>query len=139
MGDLGKLADELDSKIPLAAINDWAPAVSAGFAAIAATASWIAVRQTRRDFRLSRQPELEIRVIEGLDTGTVKVLIQNHGRGAARGVKFVVVEGDDAIYGFLPPDATLGAGQSRTLFTPIQTSPGKETVPGGIFKDGGGH
>jgi len=73
--------------VPIAAVSDWAPAISAAFAAVAATASWIAVRQTRRDFRLARQPEMEIQVIEGLDTGSVKIMIHNHGRSAARGVK----------------------------------------------------
>lgn len=82
---------------------------------------------------------MEIQVIEGLDTGSVKILIHNHGRSAARGVKFVVVEGDDATYGFLPPDATLAPGERRTLLTPMHPSPDRESVAVVICHDGDGY
>jgi hypothetical protein len=119
----------------LAAVSDWAPAASAGCAAIAAIASWVTVRQTRRDFVAARRPELEIMVIENLDTGALKVHFQNHGEAAARNVRFVVVEPDATAIGNLPPNATLVPGESRTLLTPMNSSDSRSAIAAVLCND----
>lgn len=126
-------------RVALDSVADWAPAASAAFAAVAALASWVVVRQTRRDFVAARQPDLEITVIENLDTGAVKIHIQNHGKAAGRGVKFVVVQQDTAAYGFLPPDATLAAGESRMLRTPMVADSERAAVGMVLCNDGDGY
>lgn len=124
----------------LASISDWAPVASAGFAAIAAIASWIAVRQTRRDFVASRKPDLEITLIENMDTGALKIHIQNHGRGSARNVRFIVVEPEAAAVGHLPPNTTLAPGEGRTLLTPMQSSGDRHPVVAAVLcNDGDGY
>jgi hypothetical protein len=110
---------------PLASITDWAVSVSAACAALAALASWATVRQGRRDFLAARLPELEITVIEGLDTGAIKVHVVNHGQGPARNVKLAVIEGGAAIYGSLPPTGGLAGGESRMLMTAMSPASGQ--------------
>lgn len=123
----------------LGSVSEWAPAAGASFAALAAGASWVAVQQTRRDFVAARRPDLEISVIEGLDTGSVKIHIQNHGKGAARNAKFVVVQKDEAAIGFLPPNATLAPGESRTLLTPMGADPDRAAIAVVSCNDGDGY
>lgn len=122
----------------LGSVADWAPAVSAALAAVAALASWVAVRQTRRDFVAARQPDLELSVIENLDTGAVKIHIQNHGKAAARNVRFVVVQQGATAYGFLPPDATLAAEESRMLRTPMPADADRAAIGVAWCNDGDG-
>jgi hypothetical protein len=111
-----------------ASVTDWAPVASAGMAAIAALASWVAVSQTRRTAQQAQIPELEITVLEGLDTGEIKIHLENYGQGAARSVRFCVVEGGSAAIGALPPTGNLRAGDSRTLLTALTPSKAKDGV-----------
>jgi hypothetical protein len=123
----------------LANIDDVALVTSTGFAAAAAIASWIAIRQTRRDFLATLQPDLEITVIENLDTGEIKIHLQNHGRAPARNVKFVVVQGQDATYGFLPPNATLAPGEGTMLSTPMRSQSDQPSIAVAICNDARGY
>jgi hypothetical protein len=100
-------------------LASWAAVAGAGLAAIAAAASWASVRQARRIFLANQMPDLELTILENLDTHQIKIHVENHGGGAARRTRFCVVEGDNAAYGFLPPTTILRGGEGRTLRTPM--------------------
>jgi len=107
---------------------EWAAVGSAGFAAIAACASWASVWQNRRDRIAARTPDLHIEVQRMLGSGIIRLHVSNHG-GAAKKVRFLVIEGGDVAYGHPAPTATFQSGESRLIETGLSAS-GQKTVRG---------
>jgi hypothetical protein len=70
-------------------VEDIATLVTAGFAAVAAGASWASVAQTRRDRIEAQTPMMSIDVVLPPDAAQVIIQIINHGP-AARQVEFAV-------------------------------------------------
>jgi hypothetical protein len=101
---------------------DHAAVASAIASAVAALAAWAAVLQASRWQRRQRLPWLHIEVAEGLDTGTVRLRIENGGGGIARGVWFWVREGSQAVVSGLPPHGLLAAGKGVSIATRLQAT-----------------
>jgi hypothetical protein len=85
-------------------VRDWAPAASAGFAFLAATASWASVRLNHRQWRQSRMPNVHAQMWHKQKTNRIELVILNAGPGVARGVGFCVVLGDEYVAGFAGPN-----------------------------------
>lgn len=93
--------------------TDIATLATAGFAAVAAGASWVSVRQTRQERIAAQTPLMSIDISTPLGSSEVRVHITNHGP-AVRGVEFAVaVDGQMCWSPTDPP--TFGPGESRIL------------------------
>jgi hypothetical protein len=99
-------------------VHDWAPVASAALAAVAASASWSSVWQNRRERIAAERPDLHLEVQQSMDTGSIKLNITNNG-GPAKYVRFLVVEGNQMVYGHPQPTAMFRAGESRHIDTPM--------------------
>lgn len=107
---------------------EWPTIFAAGFAAVAACASWASVWQNRRERLAAARPELHLEVQQSLGTGAITLHITNNG-GAAKKVRFCVIEGDQFIYGHPFPTAVFRPGESRLLTTEANAS-GEKTAKG---------
>jgi hypothetical protein len=103
------------------AAAQWTAIVAAGFAAIAAGASWASVWQSRRERIDARTPDMHVEVQHAQDTDAVLVFIASNG-GPAKGVYFLVVAGNMAILGHPEPSTLFRPGESRILQTTLQRS-----------------
>jgi hypothetical protein len=75
-------------------------------------------------------PDLHLEVQQGLGTNAIKLHITNNG-GAAKRVRFLVVEGHQMAYGTPQPSSTFRPGESRLIETNLQAS-GQKTPKGFI-------
>jgi hypothetical protein len=94
----------------------WPTIVAAGFAAVAASASWAAVWLNWRERRASRTPDMhmEPQIID--DTEEVRLYLTANG-GPARLVHFSFVQGVQGVQGHPLPTAMFRPGESRLLET----------------------
>jgi hypothetical protein len=83
-------------------VSTWAPVASATAAALAAGASWISVRLSRKQWKAAQRPELRLQAWDR--GGTIEIVIVNAGGGFARGVGFCVVVGTEYVAGFAGPN-----------------------------------
>ena len=91
---------------------------AAVFAAIAAGASWAAVRQTRKIWREGRLPLLYANITITAPTGQLTAHVRNGGGGVARGAWVFALEGSEALLTGLPPEGMLAPGASVRLLMP---------------------
>lgn len=83
-------------------VRVWAPVASAVFAFLAATASWVSIRLTRRQWLASQRPYLVPQLVRVAD-GSVRLEIRNTGAGGAYGVRFCVAVGTEFVAGYAGP------------------------------------
>jgi hypothetical protein len=96
-----------------------AAAFGALFAAVAATASWASVRQTRKIWDESRLPLLHLSTTVDVPSGgVVTVHVRNGGGGVARYAHVFLLEGREALLTPLPPEAMLAPGEAVRLHMP---------------------
>lgn len=102
----------------------WPTILAAGFAAVAAAASWAAVWLNWRERKASRTPDMHIepQVID--DTQEVRLFITANG-GPARMVHFNFVQGSEGIQGHPLPTAMFRPGESRLLETTLKVTDDK--------------
>lgn len=99
---------------PVTDLQTWAPVASAALAAIAASASWAAVHQGRRQWRQANQPYLRFQVSRA-NPAELRIALLNAGTGAGRGIRFCIAVGDAYASGYagseyggvLPPAARI--------------------------------
>jgi hypothetical protein len=103
--------------------TDLATLVTAGFAAVAAIASWASVLQTRRERVAAQTPDVHIEVVQaiGANQRNVRVELVNAG-GLAKAVKFAVLVDNQLATGHPPPIPTFKPGESRIIETGITPS-----------------
>jgi hypothetical protein len=106
-------------------IVQWAPVLSAVFAAIAAVASALAVAQARRAWLASLEPFLSAAVGRDAKRGTLDLIIENGGGGVAQEVAYVLVAGDEYSWVYLPPGFLRGGEGApvKTKLTPPEGIP----------------
>lgn len=100
--------------LPAVDTAGWAELGSAAFTALAAGAAWAAVWQAGRERRESQRPALAVEVIAQLPSRELFVHISNEG-GPARRALLVLVEGQVAHLGNVPPTSFVRSGESRRL------------------------
>jgi hypothetical protein len=105
-------------------LAEWATVASAALASVAAMAAWASVWQNRRERVAAAVPGLDLEVQQGLGTGKITLHISNNG-GAAKKVRFIVIEGGEFVYGHPAPTAVFRPGESRLITTSLKTSGGK--------------
>ncbi len=77
-------------------LRTWAPVASALFAAFAAGASWRSIALGRAQWRLSHQPYVVGQLLTN-QYGVTRLEIRNTGAGAAYGIRFCVITGDQCL------------------------------------------
>ena len=82
-------------------LTEAAPVASAGFAALAAGASWRSVRVSERSWRASIEPDLHMQVIADEANNRMNVVVYNAGGGLAKGVALMLVGGGSRSVGYL--------------------------------------
>jgi len=100
-------------------VTQWAPVASAGAAALAAAASWVAVLQSRRAWTAERLPEIQMQALVDPSTRKVSVQVYNAGGGLGRDVVVFLVEGDRYLVANIPPHGMLAPGRGVLLETPL--------------------
>jgi hypothetical protein len=83
-------------------LQTWAPVASAVFAFLAATASWVSIRLTRRQWLASQRPYLVPQLVRAAD-GTIRLEVRNTGAGGAYGVRFCIAVGTEFLTGYAGP------------------------------------
>jgi hypothetical protein len=110
--------------------TDLAALGTAGFAAVAAGASWASVWQTRRNWRDQQTPQITPSWTE--PNNRVTLSFTNTGGGFATQTNFIVVSGRECCTGVVPP-VTLGPGIRVTLDTDITPLGALHEVTGAVF------
>jgi hypothetical protein len=110
----------------MSVVRDWLPVVSTGLAAVAASAAWFNVRQSRQQWRAERTPNLVGQLADNPSKARVDLEILNTGPGDARGVRFCVVIGGEYVSGYAGPNfgGLLRAGETAIIATELRTRSG---------------
>ena len=108
--------------------EEWGPVAASIFAALAASASWAAVAQARREWRRSQQPHLHAQATHAKADDRIDLSIANSGPGIARGVGFALVMGDSYVSGYprTPLPGFLTAGDKTLIRTDLPTDAGPD-------------
>lgn len=118
----------------VASAADWAALGSAVAAALAASASWASVQQTRKLWSIERAPELELIAIVEHCSGRIVLQLHNAGGGFARDVAVLLVEGNHYVIAYAPPSGVLLPGRGVRMQTPlVKKSPPNERLVGVVI------
>jgi hypothetical protein len=98
---------------------EWPTIAAAGFAAVAAVASWASVFQNRRERLAAGTPEVHLEPQRELGTDQIMLHIASNG-GLAKRVRFIVVAGSNAVFGYPAPIPTFRAAESRVIETALE-------------------
>jgi hypothetical protein len=109
-------------------VRTWAPAASALFAFLAATASWASIRIARRQWLAAQRPYLVGQLMKD-PSGRRRLEIRNTGSGGAHGVRFCVVVGDEYVTGYAGPSmgGYLGTDETAVVETALHEDGPPET------------
>lgn len=91
--------------------------LATGLAAVAAVASWAAVRQSRQAFKSERMPLLEASWVE--EDREVVLEIHNTGAGFARMPFFYVIGGSCEVHGYLTDGRPMPPGEGLRIRTEL--------------------
>lgn len=111
---------------------EWTQMAAAVGAAFAATASWMAVRQSRRAFEASQMPQMDGQWLPRED-GAATLQIYNTGRGFAREPHFYVVSGGAQAGGRALTTGPLRPGMSVSLRAELPPQAAGTAVVGVLF------
>jgi hypothetical protein len=105
------------------AARDYTTMVSAFFAAVAATAAWFSVLQSRRLQRDAISPYLSGQASQAEGGAPIEFAVQNVGAGAAREVGFCVIIGTEYMRGYAAPNmgGFFRPGDRRTIRTEFRS------------------
>ena len=102
---------------------DAAPVASAVFAAVAATASFLSVRQARRIWEAERRPQLHAQALTfPPPSQEVALVIHNGGGKLAKGTGFAVVRAKNYSFGYVL-DGFMRPGETAYVTTDLSAGP----------------
>jgi hypothetical protein len=107
----------------VASSAEWAAVGSAIAAALAATASWAAVWQTRKFWSVEHAPDLQLIALVEHDSRQIILQVHSAGGGFARDVVVLLVEGDQYVVAYGSPNGVLLPGRGVQMETPLLKEP----------------